>query len=105
MKYMPIEEFKERGYLQEANRLFFHPIGLALVVSRDEDGSMELCGIQDCRDDPEGMIFGDYDEEKADRVWDEKMAKMDARIALGCCTKMGIQAEDYMEAQCKNTEQ
>lgn len=30
IKYMDVEEFRELGYLQEANRLFFHPVGLAL---------------------------------------------------------------------------
>ena len=99
MKYMPIEEFKERGYLQEANRLFFHPIGLALVASSNDklDIPMELCGIQDCRDDPEGMVFGDYDREKSMHVWKEKMQKVQPRIKLGCCTVMGIQTDDYDE--------
>ena len=97
MKYIDIKEFKEHGYLQEANRLFFHPIGLALTISVGEDGSMKLCGIQDCRDDPEGMVFGDYDEEKADTILEEKMDKLDARIRVGCCTKMGIQVDRYNE--------
>lgn len=28
--YLPIEEFSEGGYMQEANRQFFHSLGLAL---------------------------------------------------------------------------
>jgi hypothetical protein len=28
-----IKEFREKGYLQEANRRFFHPLGLALSVA------------------------------------------------------------------------
>ena len=101
MKYMPIEEFKERGYLQEANRLFFHPRGLALAVSRnDEDESMELCGIQDCRDDPEGLVFDDFDEEKAGIIYDEAIDRRKARSKLACCTTLGIQVEDYDETTC-----
>lgn len=30
IKYMDMAEFQEGGYLQEANRQFFHPLGLAL---------------------------------------------------------------------------
>ena len=104
MKYMSIEEFKERGYLQEANRLFFHPLGLALEVSIDNDsGDIKLSGVQDNRDDPEGMIFGDYDREKADRIWGEMLSKVDARVALGCCTVIGVQVGNYTEEEGKAT--
>lgn len=41
------------GYLLEANRQFFHPLGLALAV---EDNGNLL--IFDDRDYPEGNIFG-----------------------------------------------
>jgi hypothetical protein len=33
IKMMDIGEFVENGYLQEANRIFFHPLGLAMSVS------------------------------------------------------------------------
>ena len=32
IKHMDIKEFREQGFLQEANRLYFHPLGLALEV-------------------------------------------------------------------------
>lgn len=32
IKYMEVDEFVSVGFLQEANRLFFHPRGLALAV-------------------------------------------------------------------------
>lgn len=36
-KRIDIAEFRELGFLQEANRVFFHPLGLALeVVTEDE---------------------------------------------------------------------
>lgn len=54
---MDIAEFRQRGYLQEANRLFFHPLGLALEVIIELDGSERLGGIWDYRDDPEGVLF------------------------------------------------
>jgi hypothetical protein len=59
IKHMSIKEFREKGFLQEANRLFFHPLGLALQVDIDSSGNETLGGIWDYRDDPEGILFGD----------------------------------------------
>lgn len=64
-KTMDIAEFRDSGLLQEVNRRFFHPIGLALsVVVPTADDSDEvkaqgvrLAGIIDARDDPEGYYF------------------------------------------------
>lgn len=58
-QYMSIEEFRSVGFLQEANRLFFHPRGLALEVVIDDDGCAHLSGIWDSREDPEGIVFAD----------------------------------------------
>jgi hypothetical protein len=35
---MNIKEFREFGYLQELNRKYLHPLGLALEVTIDEKG-------------------------------------------------------------------
>jgi hypothetical protein len=51
------KEFREKGYLQELNRQFLHPLGLALEVIIEENGKEKLGGIWDYRDDPEGIIF------------------------------------------------
>jgi hypothetical protein len=59
VKWLDIKEFRDEGLLQELNRLFLHPIGLALAVDVAEDGTETLHGIQDWRDDPEGVIYGD----------------------------------------------
>ena len=61
IKYLDIKEFVDLGLLQEVNRRFFHPIGLALEVRQDDDGNFSLSGIWDDRGDPEGTIFGDRD--------------------------------------------
>lgn len=62
IKRINIKEFRAFGYLQEVNRLFLHPLGLALEVVVDEDdGSEKLGGIWDYRDDPEGLIFANED--------------------------------------------
>lgn len=51
-------ELRDHGYLLEANRRFFHPLGLALSVNVD-DGTIE---VLDDRDDLEGWRFGQLDE-------------------------------------------
>jgi hypothetical protein len=57
-KMMSIKEFREEGYLQEVNRLFLHPLGLALQVDVGKNGKDDtISGIWDCRDDSEGIIF------------------------------------------------
>lgn len=57
IKRIDIKEFRSLGFLQELNREFLHPLGMALEVIIDEDGSEKLGGIWDYRDDPEGMFF------------------------------------------------
>ena len=88
--YMAIEEFKELGYLQEVNRLFFHPRGLALEVAHDDvklsilqrlvqivqrllhrhldRGPWRLSGVWDYRHDPEGIIYDDEYRE-SEEAW------------------------------------
>jgi molecular chaperone GrpE len=51
-----IKEFRESGYLQEANRRFFHPLGLALEISVDNNEE-KLGGIWDYRKDKEGIYY------------------------------------------------
>lgn len=83
-KYIDIKEFREKGFLQEANRLFFHPVGLALEVVQHEDGSETLGGIWDYRDDPEGITFSDdmIDPGKIVNVEDEYNMHRKARTKL-----------------------
>ena len=57
IKRIDIKEFREKGFLQELNRQFLHPLGLALEVNKDDDGNETLGGVWDYRDDPEGIIF------------------------------------------------
>jgi len=59
IKRIDIKEFREKGFLQEVNRLFFHPLGMALEVIVEEDGTESLGGVWDYRDDPEGMFFAE----------------------------------------------
>lgn len=57
IKKMPVKEFRQKGYLQELNRRFLHPLGLALEVIVHEDGSESFGGVWDAQDQPEGIIY------------------------------------------------
>ena len=67
---MPVAEFRRLGYLQELNRNYLHPLGIALSVSIDENGDETFDEIWDYRTDPEGLIYADdlLDEEALERA-------------------------------------
>lgn len=67
IKRIDIKEFREAGYLQELNRRFLHPLGLALEIIRADDGKETLGGIWDCRDSSGGMIYN-LKESATDRL-------------------------------------
>jgi hypothetical protein len=79
-KRMSIKEFREKGYLQEVNRRFLHPLGLALETVIEEDGTERLGGVWDYRDDPEGIIFQEVSQEKADFVYREELKREHSRL-------------------------
>jgi hypothetical protein len=109
VKSIGIAEFRELGFLQELNRTFLHPLGMALEVVIEE---CERCGgdgvekyppkeactgcdgagfterlgrIWDYRDDPEGMEFGPgygLDPEKAAYVDAERGNRAAHRLKL-----------------------
>lgn len=81
IKYMDLSEFRGAGYLQEVNRTFFHPLGLALEMVEGDDGNLVFGGVWDYRDDPEGMAFGDgmIDPEKYERISEEYQRRVKAR--------------------------
>jgi len=67
MKHINIAEFRSEGFLQELNRQFLHPLGLAMEIAVDDDGNESISGIQDHRDDPEGVIY-DIASSDSDRI-------------------------------------
>ena len=73
--------FADAGYLQEANRLFFHPLGLALRVTVVLGGE-DFVDVVDFRDDPEGVAFMEdaIDREKVRRVNAEKVKRSRGRM-------------------------
>lgn len=83
-KKMTVKEFREQGYLQELNRLFLHPLGMALEVVLEKDGTERFGEVWDSRDDDEGFIYGnlsDIDRDKALRINEERITKSTLRRA------------------------
>jgi hypothetical protein len=76
-----VKDFREKGYLQELNRRFLHPLGMALQVTVRDDGQEFISGIWDQRNDPEGIIFDEslIDVEKAKEVEKEFLEKSATR--------------------------
>lgn len=85
-KTITVKEFRELGFIQELNRRFLHPLGLALEVRIDEHGKESIERVWDNRDDPEGMIFGDgmIDPQKAEYIYaEEDKREAQRKLALG----------------------
>jgi hypothetical protein len=87
INYISVKDFRRLGYLQELNRLFLHPLGMALEIDVAADGTETLGGIWDYRDDPEGIIFdpSEIDEEFVDRairISDERHKLVESRLEL-----------------------
>ena len=54
---MPVDDFVNMGLLQEVNRIFFHPRGLAMAIGVTEEGEHVIMGVRDHRDSGVGVIF------------------------------------------------
>ena len=91
-KRISAKEFQELGYLQEVNRRFLHPLGLAMEVIRDDEtGDVSFGGVWDSRDDIEGIIFDQWSQDKAQYVTNEMNLRCEARAKLHVCDEDGIQ--------------
>lgn len=53
-----LRKFLEIGYLQEVNRQWFHPRGMALTIVLDDDPAVKPYMVVQGDDDPEGSYFG-----------------------------------------------
>jgi hypothetical protein len=102
-KEINLKEFRDFGYLQEVNRRFFHPLGLALIMDCDgEDENQAHLAIQDFRHLNEGQRFPEalISIQKAERIQDELEMREGYRIqAMGwaqqpACLPGCLRAED-----------
>lgn len=56
---LSLDDFVDSGLLQEVNRQFFHPRGLALEVSPGDSPTRFVARVWDERSDPDGMRYAD----------------------------------------------
>ena len=98
-KQLDIEEFVEFGYLQEANRRYFHPLGLELeakkltsydIVTKLPKGEVVEFSLWDRRNSTK-VLLRKVDPEKANRVASEMKARRVIRVALPECNSSGFQ--------------
>lgn len=61
IKYLDMDEFRDGGYLQEVNRRFFHPLGLALEWSSGWSREQVIIHLQEIGIEPT--------EETIEAVW------------------------------------
>lgn len=94
IKTMTVKEFRKEGYLQEVNRLFFHPIGMALSVAVEENGEESFAEIWDYRDDPEGIIFDPIVIDYEFRVIARKFYEMTGNKWAARLAKLGFIIQD-----------
>lgn len=84
IRYIHPKEFHAFGYLQELNRRFLHPLGLALEVTTKNAEVNGFGGVWDYRGDDDGIRYeGEYREalaEKYTRVQQEWHRRKPARI-------------------------
>lgn len=91
IKRIEIKEFREKGYLQELNRRFLHPLGLALEIIVNDDGTEKLGGVWDYREDKEGIYYNisNADLERKTR-FNEKRLFIDTELKSRCKNRKEI---------------
>lgn len=77
VKRIDLKEFRDKGYLQELNRRFLHPLGLSLgVIVDDWNEPIKLCDILDHRSNKKEIVFDDSpDKEKIEMIekeWEQR---------------------------------
>ena len=102
---MSVKKFRQLGYLQELNRQFLHPLGLAMeVIIDDETGKERFGQVWDYRDDQEGLFFCKSDiqkpdfQEKSQRIWNEWLEK--ERIRKNRFGKREISKDKIVTSKC-----
>jgi hypothetical protein len=91
VKRIEIKEFREKGYLQELNRRFLHPLGLALEIILNDDGTEKLGGVWDYREEKEGIYYdiSNADLERKTR-FNEKKLFIDTELENRCKNRKEI---------------
>lgn len=109
IKRIDPKEFAEFGYLQEVNRQFLHPLGMALEIMIDNDGNYSFAGVWDLRNEPDGMAFAEntIEKDKIDRVkseWDKKSKKRLENLSYVIQPPDDMPRQvDHLKLDCFNT--
>jgi len=53
----PCQFLIDSGLLFTINQQLLHPLGMAMEIKFNDDGTKEFGGIWDYRDDPQGLLF------------------------------------------------
>ena len=84
-----LDELRDSGYLLEANRRFFHPLGLALFIMYSTDTGEPLgLDVFDWRHDPEGCVFDQFTRleciraAKVEQEWQKRGAVRRERLGF-----------------------
>jgi hypothetical protein len=79
MKRLPAAQFlRESGLLFEINRKVLHPLGLALEIKLNDDGSYEMSqALQDWRDEG-GIYFGEDSVQRGEECLKQFLEGLDA---------------------------
>jgi len=78
-RFIPLQELFEKGYLQEVNRQFFHPMGLSLAFIEGDDPRLV---VYDFRYTPYGPLFS------PEVLQNPKFIERKERIELECAEKL-----------------
>ena len=91
-----LTEFVREGFLQEVNRTFFHPIGMALAVylpEIEEEGEPQLRLVT--TEDPTGFTFAELETDKVRRVTQVRKEYAERRLAgLGFIVQPAIKSSE-----------
>ena len=92
---LDLQYFLDSGLLQEVNRQFFHPRGLAMFVSLDDDGKVKsIAGIYSEQEDLGGFCLNKIDQDKVKNV--KKMTRKFSKRRRELFGNI-IQKKDYPE--------
>ncbi len=93
---MNLQEFSDTGYIHEINRLFLHPLGLALAFV-PKYNQLE---VLDFREDKEGIVFETTNPHKTRRIYQQMINRAPDRVAaLGFWHQPSLEAAESIALQ------
>lgn len=90
---------RDAGLIFEINRKILHPLGLALEIIINDDGTEEFGDLWDCRDDPEGVIYNKWCFESGLKKFKAYMKEQGNKLL-----KSRIETLGYLVQKPKNKE-